>query len=47
MVGGGRLIGITAQFSFFCFFGVVAKNGLYFHIVHGTASSLFLNYMLQ
>ena len=45
MIGGSKLVGVTARFSFFCFFGGDVKNGLYLHIVSEITSSLFLNNM--
>ncbi len=45
VLGCGRLVGMTSQFSLFCFFGGVAKNGLYFHVISETALFFFLNYM--
>ena len=47
MVGGSKLVGVTARFSFFRFFWGNAKNGLYFYIVSGMALFLFLNYILR
>ena len=47
MVGKARLIGVTPQFSFFSVFACfldIANNCLYFHVVSGLASSLFLTY---
>lgn len=49
MVGRVRLVGVTSRFAFFLVFAFldIAKNCLYFHVVSGLASSLFLTYEPQ
>lgn len=48
MVRKARLVGVTPQkkifFSIFAYFLGVTKNCLYFYVVNGLASSLFLIY---
>ena len=45
IVGRSKLVDVIAQFFFFTFLESDAKNDLYFFIVSGMVSSLFLNYI--